>query len=127
MRSQNSILQNIDWMMVSIYLVLVSIGWFNIYAAVYNEEHKSIFDITQNYGKQAMWIAGTFFLALSILIIDGKFYAAFAYPIYLVFIVALLFVLAVARDVKGGVSWIDIGNFKLQPSEFAKFATNMAL
>jgi rod shape determining protein RodA len=99
----------------------------NIYAAVYNDEHKSIFDFTQNYGKQAIWIGGSIILALAILILDGKFFAAFSYPIYLITIAALVFVLAVARDVKGAVSWIDIGNFKLQPSEFAKFATNMAL
>ena len=127
MRQQKGILQDIDWVMVSIYLVMVGIGWMNIYAAVYNEEHKSILDFTQNYGKQAIWIVGGIFIALCILVIDGKFYAAFAYPIYLVFILALLFVLVVARDVKGAVAWIDIGNFKLQPSEFAKFATCMAL
>jgi rod shape determining protein RodA len=127
LRQQKSILQGIDWMMVTIYLFLVAIGWMNIYAAVYNDEHKSILDFTQNYGKQAIWITGAVFIALSILIIDGKFYAAFAWPIYGIFIIALLVVLVVARDVKGAVAWIDIGNFKLQPSEFAKFATAMAL
>src|SRR4051812_12789246 len=98
--------------MVAIYLFLVAIGWMNIYAAVYNDEHKSILDFTQNYGKQAIWITGALFIAISILIIDGKFYAAFAYPIYGLFMLALLFVLVVARDVKGAVAWIDIGNFK---------------
>lgn len=114
-------------MMVTIYLLMVGIGWMNIYAAVYNDEHKSILDFTQNYGKQAIWIVGAIVIALCVLIIDGKFYAAFSYPIYILFLLALLFVLVVARDVKGAVAWIDIGHFKLQPSEFAKFATNMAL
>lgn len=127
MRHQGGILQNIDRWMVAIFLVLVAMGWVSIYAAVYNDEHKSILDLSQNYGKQAIWIAGSLLIALSILIIDGKFFAAFSYPIYLLFILLLLIVLAVARDVKGAVSWIDIGSFKLQPSEFAKFATNMAL
>jgi rod shape determining protein RodA len=127
LRQQKSILQGTDWMMVAIYLFMIAAGWMNIYAAVYNDDHKSILDFTQNYGKQAIWITGAVFLALSILIIDGKFYAAFAYPIYGLFILALLFVLVVARDVKGAVAWIDIGSFKLQPSEFAKFATCMAL
>src|SRR5436309_2428738 len=81
----------------------------------------------QNYGKQGLWIAGAFLIALCVLVIDGKFYAAFSYPIYLLFILLLLLVLVVARDVKGVLAWIDIGKFKLQPSEFAKFATNMAL
>jgi rod shape determining protein RodA len=127
LRQQKNILQGIDWMMVTIYLLMVGIGWMNIYAAVYNDEHKSILDFTQNYGKQSIWIVGAAVIALSLLIIDGKFYATFAYVIYGIFIVALLIVLAVARDVKGAVAWIDIGNFKLQPSEFAKFATAMAL
>src|SRR5258705_12186285 len=113
--------------MVAIYLLMVGIGWMNIYAAVYNDEHKSILDFTQNYGKQAIWIGGAILIALSVLIIDGKFYAAFSYPIYIFFILSLLLVLIIARDVKGAVAWIDIGHFKLQPSEFAKFATNMAL
>ena len=75
-------MENIDWLLVSIYVVLVVMGWLNIYAARYNEEHKSIFDLTQNYGKQLIWIGGALFIALCIMIIDGKFYAAFSYPIY---------------------------------------------
>jgi len=109
------------------YLVFVVMGWLNIYAAVYNEEHDSIFDITQNYGKQMIWIGTSIVIALAILVVDGKFYAAFSYPTYFVLMFLLLIVLVVARDVKGAVAWIDIGSFKLQPSEFAKFATNMAL
>jgi len=127
MRDQKGILQHIDWVMVGLYLVLVLIGWFNIYAAVYNEEHQSIFDMTQNYGKQTIWIAGAIFIALMILVIDGKFYAAFSYPIYGLMILLLLSTFAFSRDVKGSYGWIDIGSFKLQPAEFAKFATNMAL
>lgn len=127
MRNEGGILQNIDRWMVAIFLALVAMGWISIYAAVYNDEHKSILDLSQNYGKQAIWIAGSLLIAACILIIDGKFYAAFSFPIYIIFILLLVVVLAVARDVKGAVSWIDIGSFKLQPSEFAKFATNMAL
>ncbi len=127
MREQKNILQNIDRWLVIIFLLLVCMGWISIYAAVYNDDHQSILDLSQNYGKQAIWIAGAFLIALSILIIDGKFFAAFSYPIYILFMLLLLLVLGVARDVKGAVSWIDIGSFKLQPSEFAKFATNMAL
>jgi rod shape determining protein RodA len=105
LRNQKNILQNTDWMMVTIYLLMVGIGWMNIYAAVYNDEHKSILDFTQNYGKQAIWIVGAIVIALCVLIIDGKFYAAFSYPIYILFLLALLFVLVVARDVKGAVAY----------------------
>jgi len=106
---------------------MVLIGWMNIYAAVYNEEHSSIFDLSQSYGKQTLWIGGAAILALMILVIDGKFYAAFSYAIYAVFILLLVSTFAFSRDVKGSFGWIDIGAFKLQPAEFAKFATNMAL
>ena len=127
MRHQKNILQNIDWVMVAIYLVFVAVGWFNIYAAVYNEEHKNIFDLTQNYGKQTIWIGGAILIALIILVIDGKFYAAFSYPIYIFFLFSLVAVILFGAVIKGSHSWFRIGNFAIQPAEFAKFATNMAL
>jgi rod shape determining protein RodA len=127
LREQKSILQNIDWVMVGLFLLLVIAGWMNIYAAVYNEEHNSLLDFSQNYGKQAIWIAGALLLALMILITDGKFYAAFSYPIYVVFILLLIGVTFFGAVIKGSHSWFKIGSFALQPAEFAKFATNMAL
>ncbi len=127
MRQQKNIFENIDWVLVTMYLVLVLMGWMNIYAAVFNEEHSSIFDLSQNYGRQLLWIGTSLVLALAILVIDGKFFAAFSYPIYAVIMVLVLFVLFVAKDVQGARAWIEIGSFKLQPSEFAKFATNMAV
>ncbi|MFM2136871.1 MAG: hypothetical protein RL021_2271 [Bacteroidota bacterium] len=127
MREQKGILQNLDWPLVAIYLLMVFIGWMNIYAAVYNDEHRSLFDLSQNYGRQAIWIIGAITIALMILVIDGKFYAAFSYPTYGLMLLLCLSTFAFARDVKGSYGWIDIGNFKLQPAEFAKFATNMAL
>ncbi|MBL0096603.1 MAG: rod shape-determining protein RodA [Bacteroidetes bacterium] len=127
MRKQKSIFENIDWVLVGLYMILVLMGWINIYAAVYNEEHKNIFDMTQSYGRQMLWIGTSLLIGLSILVIEGKFYAAFSYPIYLTVIFILLVVLVIARDVQGARSWIEIGSFKLQPSEFAKFATNMAV
>jgi rod shape determining protein RodA len=127
MREQRSILQNLDWTLVGIYLLMIFIGWMNIYAAVYNEEHQSLFDFSQNYGKQAIWVSGALLIALMVLVIDGKFYAAFSYPTYGLILLLCLSTFAFARDVKGSYGWIDIGSFKLQPAEFAKFATNMAL
>lgn len=127
MREQRSILQNLDWTLVGIYLLMIFIGWMNIYAAVYNEEHQSLFDFSQNYGKQAIWVSGALLIALMVLVIDGKFYAAFSYPTYGLILLLCLSTFAFARDVKGSFGWIDIGSFKLQPAEFAKFATNMAL
>lgn len=126
-RDDRSILQNIDWVLVGLFFVMVIFGWMNIYAAVFNDEHKSILDFTQNYGKQSIWIVCAFFIALMVLVVDGKFYAAFSYAIYGAMILLLLSTFAFARDVKGSYGWIDIGSYKLQPAEFAKFATNMAL
>jgi rod shape determining protein RodA len=126
-RGQRSIFDGIDWAMVFIYLTLVFLGWINIYAAVYNEEHQSILDATQRYGKQLIWIGLSIFVGLVILLMDGKFYSTFSIPIYVVNMLLLVVVLVTARDVAGARSWIDIGSFKLQPSEFAKSATALAL
>jgi len=110
-----------------LYLVLVLMGWANIYAAVYNEEHYVITDITQKYGKQLIWILTSLVLALIILIIDESFYTAFAYFIYGVFMVLIIAVPFLGREVKGSRSWFRFGEFGLQPAEFMKFATNLAI
>jgi rod shape determining protein RodA len=127
MRGQRSIFDGIDWVMVFLYLTLVLMGWVNIYAAVYNEEHQSILDITQRYGKQLIWIGLSVFVGLILMLVDGKFYSTFAVPIYIVVMLLLVVVLVTAKEVSGARSWIDIGSFKLQPSEFAKSATALAL
>ncbi|MFM2189633.1 MAG: rod shape-determining protein RodA [Bacteroidota bacterium] len=127
MRQQHSIFQNIDWALVSMYLALVLIGWTNIYSAVYNEDHSSIFDLSQNYGKQLMWILTSFVLAIFILVIDSKFYEAFSFPAYLLTLLLLLAVLVLGREVAGSKSWFEIGSFRLQPAEFTKMATALAL
>jgi len=113
--------------MVSIYAVLVMMGWFSIYAAVYNNEHASIFDMSQRYGKQALWIATSLVLILVILMIDMKFFTSFAYIFYGATLGLLVVVLLFGTEVAGSKSWIRFGSFALQPAEFAKFATNLAL
>jgi rod shape determining protein RodA len=102
-------------------------GWLNIYAAVYNEEHSSILDMSQKYGKQLLWIGGAAFLAILILIIDAGFYTVFAYVFYAVLLLACMAVPFLGRTVKGSKSWFRFGDFGLQPAEFMKFATNLAL
>ncbi|MFN4124015.1 MAG: rod shape-determining protein RodA [Flavobacteriales bacterium] len=121
------VLQNIDWLTVLIYLIMVFMGWFNIYAAVYNEEHQSIMDASQSYGKQLIWIITAFFIALVILIIDGEFFPTFAYALYVIFMLLLLSVFIFGTEIKGSKSWIAIGEFRIQPAEFAKFAANLAI
>lgn len=127
MRRQVNLIKNLDWWSILLYMVLVTMGWVNIYAAVYNEDHQSIFDITQRYGKQLMWIGAAIVLGIMILIVDGKFYSAFAYPTYLAMIALLVGVLIFGREVKGATSWFQLGPIRFQPAEFGKFATNLAI
>ncbi|MEI6820772.1 MAG: rod shape-determining protein RodA [Bacteroidota bacterium] len=127
MREQKSIFGDIDWVIVIIYLLLVFMGWLNIHAAVYDEAHKSIFDFQKSYGKQLIWIGSALFIAILIMAIDIRFFSQFAYGIYGFFILLLVAVIVAGKATKGAVSWFEIGSFKLQPSEFAKFATNLAL
>lgn len=126
-RNSEAVFQNIDWLMVVLYLVLVAMGWLNIYAAVYNDEHQSILDTSQSYGMQLVWILTSLFLALAILIVDGGFFPTFAYILYGAFMLLLVAVLFAGVDVRGSKSWIEIGAFRIQPAELAKFATNLAL
>lgn len=125
--NQNQIFYGVDRVTILIYLLLVLLGWFNIYAAVYNDDHQSIFDVSQKYGKQLWWIVGAGVIAFSILLIDANFYTAFSYGFYAFFILANILVIWLGREVKGSRSWFRFGDFGIQPAEFMKFATNLAL
>jgi rod shape determining protein RodA len=107
--------------------MMIIMGWFNIYAAVYNEEHSRILDLSQRYGKQFVWIIATIILAVFIVVIDTRFYFFFAYFIYGGLMLLLVAVLFLGRDINGARSWFEIGPFSLQPSEFAKFGVALAL
>lgn len=127
MNRRVSLIKNLDWMTVMLYAILVFLGWINIYAAVYNEDHQSIFDATQRYGKQLIWIGAAIFIAIIILTIESKFYSAFAYPTLILMILLLLAVLVFGVKVNGARSWFQLGTIRFQPAEFAKFATNLAI
>ena len=104
------------------------LGWFNIYAAVYDEElQKSIFDLSLNSGKQLIWIATSMLIIIVILTVDFRFYDSFSFIIYGIVIFLLIIVLFAGIKVAGSTSWFSIGGFRVQPSEFAKFATALAL
>ncbi len=120
-------MKGIDKTTVLIFLIMIVMGWFNIYAAVYNDEHKEIFDFTQRYGKQFIWIMATIVLAVFIMIIDSRFYLFFAWVIYAILMFLLLMVLILGKDINGARSWFEFGPISLQPSEFAKFGTALAL
>jgi rod shape determining protein RodA len=118
---------SIDWLSLSLYLILMLLGWVMIYSAVYDENHSSIFDMSQRYGKQLLWIILSLFLGAVILLIDAKFFNAFAYPIYILVMLMLVGVLLFGSTIAGSKSWFQIGGFAIQPAEFAKFATALAL
>lgn len=127
MRQRKSIFHNIDWWLVIFYLLLITMGLFSIYAAVYNPEHPSLLDRTQRYGNQFVWILTSLVIALVIMMIDMKFFTSFSYIIYGAAMLLLVFVLLFGKEVAGSKSWIHLGGFSLQPAEFAKVATNLAL
>jgi rod shape determining protein RodA len=102
-------------------------GWFNIYAAVYNEERSWFFDLSQRYGKQFLWIISALILAILTVTIDNRFYFFFAWFIYGALVLLLFLVLILGREINGARSWFEFGSFTLQPSEFAKIGTALAL
>lgn len=125
--SQNRIFGEVDWITVGIWLLLCLIGWFNIYAAVYDPEQPEIFNFGTNYGKQSVFIITALILGLAILIIEAKFFGTAAPFLYGITIILLILVLIIGRNVGGNQAWIPIGSFRLQPSEFAKVATCLLL
>ena len=126
-RESKNIWSNLDWVSVFLYLALVFMGWISIYAAVYNEEHQSIFDTTQKYGKQLIWIGTSIFIIIAILFMSGRIFEMVAFPTYVVCMVLLALVLVAGKEISGARSWFAFGSFSLQPSEFAKFATALAV
>jgi rod shape determining protein RodA len=124
---RTNILQELDWTVVFIYLALIFMGWLNIYAAVYDEKHKSILDFSQKYGMQLIWIILSILLAFVILTTDVKLFSFFAYVIYAATLGLLALVLIVGKEINGAKAWINLGFFSLQPAEFAKIGTALAL
>lgn len=127
MNNQRSLFFNVDWFIILTYLSLCIIGWFNIHAAVYDPDNPSILDLDTNYGKQLIFIVSATIIGFVILLLDGKFFNAFSPIFYGITLLLLVLVLIIGRNVGGNQAWIPIGNFRLQPSEFAKFATCLLL
>lgn len=126
--NQNStVFKSIDWITVLLYLVLVVLGAISIYAASYDFDKASMFDLAEFSGKQFLWIGLALVIGFSLLLIDRRIYEAYAYPIYAAMMMLLLVTIAIAPNIKGSHSWIVLGPVSIQPAEFAKFATALAL
>ncbi len=128
MSREGIISDKMDWVTVALYIAIVFFGLLNIYAVTYDRESDiSIFSLTINSGRQLLFIAGAFVIIMAILIIDMRFYETFAYIIYGLVLFLLLLVPIIGKEVGGNKAWLGIGSFGVQPSEFAKFATALAV
>ncbi len=126
-QQSNRFFFNVDWITILIYVALCAIGFLNIYSVKFNPDKSEVFSFSAEYGKQLIFIFTGIVLGLSILLLDAKFFSVFAPIIYGVTVLLLLVVLVVGRNVGGNQAWIEIGTFRLQPSEFAKFGTALLL
>ncbi len=119
--------KNLDWFSLVLYGVLVLAGWLNIYSASYNLDAPFIFDLSQEYGKQFVWIVTAAVLGSVIMLFDGDFIKRSAPVVYLVTTLLLLLVLIFGKEVNGAKSWFGVGSFGIQPSEFAKLGTSLMI
>ncbi|MEZ4874222.1 MAG: rod shape-determining protein RodA [Flavobacteriaceae bacterium] len=117
----------LDWWIIIAYFLLVFIGWINIYSASLSDSSQGFFDFNQIYFKQLFFIATSIGIIIFILALDSKFYERFSSVIYLVSLASLLGLYLFGKNINGATSWYGFGSFGLQPSEFAKAATALAL
>ncbi len=117
----------LDYISIVIFLLMILLGWLNIYAASSTFDQTTLFDINYSYGKQFIWILFALFLAGFILNLDSKFIEFISYPVYVLSIGSIILVLFFGKEVNGAKSWFEIGSFRIQPAEFAKIGTAMAL
>ena len=127
MRSANDKLgwSKIDWKTILVFVVLMLLGWMNIYAASAGEGESFSFD--SRYGMQMIWVVISMVVAGVILLVDDIYYHQFAYPFYLLMLLVLVATLFVGKEVNGAKSWLSLGPVAVQPAEFMKLATALAL
>lgn len=128
MRQEQNIIYKIDWVLIFLFLALVSFGWVTIFAAsVDNTESYQVFDLGTKYGKQIIFIGLSLVLVTLVLLLDAKLIERFAGIVYLLSLLSLIGLFAFGKNINGATSWYPIGSFSLQPSEFAKMATALAI
>lgn len=126
-QANTSVFRSVDWVTILLYLVLVVTGAISIYAASYDFDNASLFDFSEFSGKQFTWIGLSLVIGCMLLLIDYRVYEAYSYPIYGCMLILLLLTIFIAPDIKGSRSWLVLGPVSLQPAEFGKCATAMAL
>jgi rod shape determining protein RodA len=125
--SGRKVFKRIDWLTVLFYLLLVGIGWINIYSSTFSGNNSSIFDFSQLYGKQLIFIGLSLISILVILALEASFYERFSSVLYIISMVLLLGLFIFGKTIAGATSWYNLGFFNFQPSELAKVATALAL
>lgn len=125
--SGKNILKRLDWLTIVFYLLLVGIGWLNIYSSTFTDNNASIFDFSELYGKQLLFIILSFLSVIVILALESGFYERFSSVLYIISIVLLLGLFVFGKTIAGATSWYNLGFFNFQPSEFAKVTTALAL
>ena len=126
MRKQDTLVANLDWPLLATYLLLLIMGVATVYSTAFNAEHPNVFDFSQKYGKQIIWVVVSLFLGLLVFLIDADIYYKFAVPVYL-FTLALLVIVLFMPAVNGARAWLGIGTMGIQPAEFAKIGTSLLL
>lgn len=127
MNQRNNIWSGVDWITIILFLALAIFGWMNIYGAGYSFEQTSIFSFSNRAGKQFVWLLTALVMGFCILMIDEKTYDILGYWFYGATILLLLITPFLAHDIKGSLSWITLGSVSLQPAEFAKCFTAIAI
>ena len=126
-QEKNNIFFGIDWLLVLFFTLLVGFGWINIYAASYTDESVQAFDFSSKYGKQLLWILFSIPLIILILFINSKFYQRFSSIFFILSLLTLIGLFLFGTEINGAKSWYRFGGISLQPSEFAKALTALAL
>ena len=125
---QRGLKQSIDWKLIGVYVLLVLIGWVNIYASIHSEDPASIFDWSVRSGKQFVWMLTSFGLAgLILFVLPPRLWETASLPMYLIVCALLVLVIFVSKDVKGSHSWFELGPVKFQPAEISKITTSLLL
>lgn len=128
MRQESNLFSKVDWVLVLLFILLVGFGWLNIFAASISDiEHFQVFDLSTKYGKQLIWISLSILIIFIIMLLDSKIFERFSGIIYLISMLSLAGLFLFGKNINGATSWYALGGFSLQPSEFAKMATSLAL
>ena len=124
---QPGVLRSLDWWTIAIYIALLAFGWVCVCGASYSYEEPNIFSLATRSGMQVVWIGTSIFIGFVLLMLDDRFYDTFAYVLYALLLILLFLTIFNPHEIKGSRSWLVLGPLRIQPAEFAKFTTALAI